>query len=73
MNIEKPEFLSEMQAAQMLGLAPGTLAVWRCTGRYRMPYIKCGRLIRYKADDLRKWADAQRRTGVSAGSEGDGK
>lgn len=57
MNTELAEFMTEIQAAQLLGLAPGTLAVWRCTGRYKMPFIRVGRLIRYRPQDLRKWAE----------------
>lgn len=40
--------LSEQQAAQMLGVKPATLQVWRSTKRYALAYIKVGRLVRYR-------------------------
>jgi len=28
------------------------LSVWRSTGRYNLPYMKVGRLVRYRLSDL---------------------
>ncbi|WP_411705422.1 helix-turn-helix domain-containing protein [Edaphovirga cremea] len=47
-----PHQLTDRQAAQALGVKPSTLAVWRSTGRYRLPYTKVGRLVRYRVHDL---------------------
>ena len=47
--------LDDTQAAAALGLKPATLSVWRCTGRYSLPYLKIGRLVRYRAGDLAAW------------------
>lgn len=47
--------LDDAQAAASLGVKPGTLAVWRVTGRYALPYLKIGRLVRYRAGDLAEW------------------
>ena len=47
-----PRLLTEVEAAAALGLSPATLAVWRCTRRYDLPYVKCGRLVRYREVDL---------------------
>jgi len=33
-------------------MSVGTLAVWRCTKRYDLPYIKVGHTIKYDMDDL---------------------
>ncbi|MGH8579397.1 MAG: helix-turn-helix domain-containing protein [Gammaproteobacteria bacterium] len=35
-----------------LDLKPGTLAVWRATKRYPIPYLKIGRNVRYRKSDL---------------------
>lgn len=43
---------NEAEAAQILDLKPGTLQVWRSTKRYPLPYIKVGRLVRYRQSDL---------------------
>lgn len=43
---------TENEAAQILDLKPGTLQVWRSTKRYPLPYVKVGRLVRYRQRDL---------------------
>ena len=47
--------LDEREAADFLDVAPGTLSVWRSTGRYKIPYIKIGHLVRYRRTDLESW------------------
>ena len=54
--------LDDAQAAASLGVKPGTLAVWRVTGRYGLPYLKVGRLVRYRAGDLAAWLAGRART-----------
>ncbi len=49
--------LDENSAAAILSVTPGTLAVWRCTGRYNLPYIKIGRKVRYRQTDLDTWIE----------------
>ncbi len=44
--------LSPLQAAQQLGISPLTLANWRATKRYPLPYIKVGGRVRYARSDL---------------------
>lgn len=44
--------LSEVEAAQFLGVKPTTLQVWRCTNRYPLKFIKVGRLVRYRQSSL---------------------
>ena len=50
-----PELLDDLSAAAVLEVKPSTLAVWRCTGRYNLPYIKVGRKVRYRRADLDAW------------------
>lgn len=40
------------QVAAYLGVSVETLNVWRCTKRYNLPYIKAGRLVRYRREDV---------------------
>jgi len=47
-----PVSVDEDQAAKVLDNKPNTLAVWRSTGRYSLPYIKVGRSVRYRISDL---------------------
>jgi excisionase family DNA binding protein len=53
-------WLTTTEAAEYLGLEPGTLCVWRSTGRYSMPYHKVGRAVRYLRDDLDAWLESRR-------------
>ena len=61
-KIIQNDLLDEKSAAQFLEVAPGTLSVWRCTGRYKIPFIKVGRLVRYRVSDLDAWLESRTRT-----------
>lgn len=61
------ELLDECESAALLNLAPGTLSVWRSTGRYKLPFIKVGRNVRYRRSDLDAWlASRTRENGATA-------
>ena len=52
-----PKYLDRQAAAEYLAtrgieIQPETLARWACTGRYSLPMIRIGRLIRYDRADL---------------------
>jgi len=47
-------------ASYELKVTPTTLSIWRCTGRYHLPYVKIGRLVRYRMGDLREFKHANR-------------
>jgi excisionase family DNA binding protein len=57
------KLLTTQQAADRLGLKPQTLELWRCTKRYDLPYVKTGRLVRYKAEHVEDFIE--RRTVTS--------
>jgi excisionase family DNA binding protein len=44
--------LSPPKAAEYLGVTVRTLSVWRCVGRYNIPFIKVGRLVKYRKSAL---------------------
>lgn len=44
--------LTRPQAAEYLGVTSQTLAIWACTKRYNLPFIKVGRLVKYRKTDL---------------------
>lgn len=46
------KLLTPQQVAEQLGVTTHTLAVWRCTKRYPLPYVKSGRLVRYRPADV---------------------
>jgi hypothetical protein len=49
-------------AAQMLAVSPRKLWAMTFEETPGLPYIRCGRLVRYAVDDLRHWI-AERREG----------
>lgn len=52
-NPEKPPLqICDKDASLILGVKTETLSVWRSTGRYGLPYLKIGRLIKYRVSDL---------------------
>lgn len=55
------DLLDEHAAAVMLDLSPGTLSVWRSTGRYNLLFLKIGRNVRYRRADLQMWLEARAR------------
>ncbi len=50
--ILRSNLLSRREAAAYLGLSEQTLAIWKCTGRYNLPCVKIGRLVKYRKADL---------------------
>lgn len=61
------ELLDEKAAAAVLDVTPGTLSVWRSTGRYALPFLKVGRKVRYRRSDLLAWLERRTRpTGATA-------
>jgi excisionase family DNA binding protein len=54
----KPQpLLDRGEAAAYLGVSPNTLAVWACTKRYELPFIRVGRLAKYRLADLNAWLE----------------
>ena len=49
---ERSPLLTRKEAAAYLGVTQQTLAIWKCTGRYDLPCIKIGRLVKYRRSDL---------------------
>ncbi len=49
---QNTDLLTNDQAADYIGVTPRTLEVWRCTKRYQIPFIKVGRLVKYRKSAL---------------------
>lgn len=47
------------EAADYIGGTVKTLAVWRCTGRYAISYLKVGRSVRYRKSSLDAWLESR--------------
>ena len=57
-NSSRSELLNEEQAAAILHVMPNTLAVWRSTKRYAIPFVKIGACVRYRHSDLEAFIEA---------------
>ena len=61
------ELVNVKEAATILDVSPGTLDVWRSTGRYNLPFIKVGGKVRYRRIDLISWLEQRtRHSGATA-------
>ena len=65
MTQSKPEFrggqyVSRKVAAIYLGLAEQTLNNDQVTGKLAIPFYRFGRAIRYRLDELDRWAAARK-------------
>ena len=59
MKLDENELVNQQTAAAILQVSPGTLSVWRSSGRYSIPFIKIGANVRYKRSDLQAWLDSR--------------
>jgi len=50
--MNNPNLLSRKEAAAYIGLQAQTLSVWASTGRYSLAYIKVGRRVFYRREEL---------------------
>lgn len=60
-GIRQSRLLTPPEVSEMLNLAVGTLAVWRSSGRWNLPFVKVGRRVMYQLRDVEAWIAAQTR------------
>jgi excisionase family DNA binding protein len=60
--INRQNLLSREEAARFLGVKVQTLALWASSGRYKLPFIKIGRLAKYDRPDLEAFMSGRRGT-----------
>ena len=51
------------EAARMLAVSPRKLWAMTFEDEPGLPYIRCGRLVRYPVADLQRWIESQRKGG----------
>ena len=61
--------LTPEQAAGILGVTAGTLNVWRATRRYPLAYVKIGRKVMYRAQDIEDFAQSRTVSPVTTEAE----
>ncbi|NDV13762.1 helix-turn-helix domain-containing protein [Crenobacter sp. HX-7-9] len=54
--------MHEEQTAALVGVKPTTLQQWRWSGKYNLPFVKVGRLVRYRKSDVLKWLESRTQT-----------
>ncbi|SEJ33265.1 Helix-turn-helix domain-containing protein [Azotobacter beijerinckii] len=69
-TLDPTDLLTDAQVALMLDVSPKTLATWRSTGRYGLPFLRIGARIRYRRQDVLAWLES-RRTGAAALAQGE--
>jgi len=53
------QLLNPREAAKKLRTSYGVLAVWRCTRRHPLRFVRLGRRIFYRPEDLQKFIERQ--------------
>ena len=59
------DLIDEKAAAEILAISPGTLSVWRSTGREKLAYIKVGSCVRYSRKALQEYLESRTRVNGS--------
>ena len=56
-----PENMTPKQVAEFLNIPEATLAVWRSTKRFNLPFFKLGHHVRYRRSDLEQFIERNMR------------
>jgi len=59
LSLPKNSLITSDQAAAALNLQPNTLAIWRTTKKYSLPYIKVGRRVCYRVGDILEFLESR--------------
>ncbi len=60
--VSSDKLLTPKEAADRLGTTPSTLNIWRCTGRYNLPFVKIGARVKYRASDVERFIERRTRS-----------
>lgn len=58
-SIQQARLLTPEEAAPLVGVTVGTLQVWRTTRRYPLKYVKSGRCVRYRLEDIQAFIESR--------------
>jgi hypothetical protein len=58
-TIEQDKLVDSRDAEKILGLAKGTLSVQRCRGTSPIPYVRVGKLVKYRVSELQRYIESQ--------------
>jgi excisionase family DNA binding protein len=51
-GLDLPQLLIPKEVSALLRVSEGTLAQWRHHKRYALPFVKIGRAVRYRPEDV---------------------
>ena len=54
-NRNLARLMTPAEVAELLGVQVQTLTAWRCRGAQELPYVKAGRLVRYREADVERF------------------
>lgn len=63
------QLLRPDEAARLLGVSPGSLAVWRSTKRYPLRFVRVGRHVRYRMSDIAAFLELRTEPGDGGSSK----
>ena len=55
-----PTLLDPKETGAILNKSQQTLAWWRCSGRYDLPFLKIGGRVMYREDDVLRFIESCR-------------
>ena len=55
----KNGLMNRIEAADYLGVSPATLAAWQVNGKKKVPHLKLGKRVRYRAADLDRFIESE--------------
>jgi excisionase family DNA binding protein len=53
------ELLTQVEAASRLGVTAKTLETWRSRQTYKLKFVKVGRLVRYRPQDINDFLESR--------------
>lgn len=56
--VSAPDLMTEREVADLLGVRPHTLAVWRSSRKVPLLYVKVGKAVRYRRVDVESFLQA---------------
>lgn len=62
--VDEKRLLTPKDLETLYGIPRRTQAIWRCTGRYNLPYVKVGRNVRYRPEAIEAWLKSRERGAV---------
>ena len=58
-NQSEKQYLTPYEVSKLIQVSQGTLAVWRTTKRYNIPYVKIGGKVLYPVGSLYSWINSR--------------